>query len=376
MTMDWGIYVHVPWCRIRCPYCAFHVVPGEASPPSERFIEQILREADQRTPFFSGEAKTLFFGGGTPSRLPPKTLARIIEGLPLAKNAEISMEANPEDLEAAVLDGLTDAGIRRISVGIQTLSDTRARRLGRLHTLAKAEEALALLKASDLSSWSADLMFGLPDSTTADLAEDLVRLLAFDPPHVSVYGLTIEDNTPFARAVARGRMTPLPDEAWRAQYDLLVTTLRDADIERYEVSNFARVGDECIHNEGYWSDRPYMGLGPSAHGFYPDGQRYRNLADTDRYLSGGDPTAHIEAPTRTQAAMDYVASSIRSRMGIDLTHLAKRHRCEVRHSVSEQLGHAGMVAAGQERIRLTEDGFPVADSVASRLVEGLQDLTG
>ena len=251
MSTPWGIYIHVPWCRIQCPYCAFHVVAGDATPPSERYVERILWEADLRKEAFSGDAQTLFFGGGTPSRLPPETLAEIIEGLPLRDNVEISMEANPEDLDHETLMKLLDAGLNRISVGIQTLSEVRARRLGRLHTLNKAEEALTLLANSRLASWSADLMFGLPDSTTADLCQDLTQMLAYSPPHVSVYGLTIEENTPFARAVERGRMHPLPDDVWRAQYDLLVRTLSAADVERYEVSNFARRGHECVHNTGY-----------------------------------------------------------------------------------------------------------------------------
>lgn len=376
MSSSWGIYVHVPWCRIQCPYCAFHVVPGDAAPPEERFVRSVLSEAERRRDAFPGRAQTLFFGGGTPSRLSPKTLGQIIRRLPLASKPEISMEANPEDLNEEVLERLLDVGVSRISVGIQSLSESRARRLGRFHTLAKAKEALALLANSSLVSWSADLIFGLPDSTTEDLREDLTRLLAYDPPHVSVYGLTIEDGTPFASAVARGRMTPLPDEDWRAQYDLLVGTLHASSVERYEVSNFARAGHECLHNDGYWTDRPYMGLGPSAHGFSADGTRYRNRADTKHYLSGMDPTAASETPTRAQAAMDYVTSAIRSRRGVQLSHLESRHRFHLHSAIVDQLSTLGFLQRDEGRVYLSHEGFPIADTVASRLVEGLRDVTG
>ena len=159
-------------------------------------------------------------------------------------------------------------------------------------------------------------------------------------------------------------------------FSSIVSTLHDAGIERYEVSNFARRGEECLHNEGYWADRPYMGLGPSAHGFYPDGRRYRNVADTARYLSPCDPTEHMESPTRAQAAMDYVASGIRCRAGVATAHLQNAHGFEVAAPIVEGLTRAGLLMSKHGSVRLTKNGFPIADTVASRLVEGLHDLTG
>lgn len=370
----YGVYVHVPWCRVRCPYCAFYVVRDRSAagrPPAfASFVDAVLAEHALRTPDFPGPAATVFLGGGTPSRLPGTELRRLLDGLPRVPGAEVSAEVNPEDV-AAFLGPALDAGVNRISLGIQSFDPSQGRRLGRAHSQRDAADALAAVGASGVRSWSADLMFALPGQTLADLERDLDALLAHDPPHVAVYGLTIEPGTPFERANAAGRMAVPDDDAWREMYDRLVERLAAAGLLRYEVSNFAKPGHESAHNLGYWQERPYLGLGPSAHGLLPDGARYVNAPDLTAYLRGGDPTGEREPPDPERIARDALISALRCRDGIDLDRLSRRTGYAPRSSAVERLIATGLLARTGSRIALAGDGWPLADAVVGRLVDAL-----
>lgn len=370
MTRGWGLYVHIPWCRAHCPYCGFHVVTDPV-PPSQRFTDCAIQEIASRRGDYPGLASTLYLGGGTPSRLPLEALGKLIDAAPLAHDAEVTLEANPEDLDEHWCDAIVERGATRISLGVQSLQTHVSRRLGRAHTSRVARTALAHVQQAPLASWSVDLIFGVPGQSLEDLKRDLQDILEFEPPHVSLYGLTIEPGTRFEQAVRRKRMTPIEDDVWRTQYDLLVATLGEAGLERYEVSNFARPGHESRHNQAYWQDVPYMGIGPSAHGLKPDGVRYLNQPDTPGYLTRGGPTEETERPSRWQAAVDYLASAIRTREGADLVHLSQRHRHACDPSTILALTEQGWVNHNASRVRLTSEGFPMADAIAARLVDRL-----
>lgn len=371
MTAGWGLYVHIPWCRAHCPYCGFHVVTDPATPPAARFVDCAIEEIVSRRGAYPGLASTLYLGGGTPSRLPLEDLGRLIAAAPTGPNAEITIEANPEDIDEGWCTGIANHGVTRISVGVQSLQKHVSRRLGRAHTSRIARTALDRVRQAPLTSWSVDLIFGVPGQSLEDLERDLRDILAFDPPHVSAYGLTIEPGTRFEQAVRRKRMTPIEDDLWRSQYDLLVTTLEEAGIERYEVSNFARAGHESRHNQAYWQDVPYMGIGPSAHGLQPDGTRYLNQPDTPSYLTRGGPEEETERPSPWQAAVDYLASAIRTREGVDLTYLAQRHGHACDPNTLSALIEQGWVNRDPSRLRLTSKGLPIADAIAARLVDRL-----
>lgn len=355
----WGVYVHVPWCRVRCPYCAFYVVPDRGAPEWRPFVDRILGERDLRA--FPGRPSTLSFGGGTPSRLPPDALAVLVAGL--APTGEVSSEANPEDVTPEWLTGALAAGIDRLSLGVQSFDPAVAGRLGRLHTAREADEVCRRVAASGVRSWSVDLIFAVPGQTLADLDADLDRVLDLGAPHVSVYGLTVEDGTPFAKIGLR----PADDDQWRAMYDRIVARLSAAGIERYEVSNFAREGHRSAHNRLYWSDAPYLGLGPSAHGYAPDGERWVNVPDLGRYLREADPTAHRERPEREQAAADYVVGALRAVEGLDLGRMRARWGLEPDPEVVARLERGGLVRAHRDRVALTDQGFPVCDAVQAAL---------
>lgn len=369
--MPHGTYVHVPWCRVHCPYCGFYV-RTDPRPPVDRFVDRVLEEARGWEAAFPGPARSIALGGGTPSRLPLDALARLVHGLPRAPGAEISLEANPEDLAEGWIDEAIDAGFQRISLGVQSFREPLARRLGRGHTVEAARRAVRALGRSAVRSWSLDLIFAVPGQTLEDLAHDLDAVVDSGAPHVALYGLTIEPGTPFARLEASGRLRPVDEDLWRAMYDLVVERLGHAGLQRYEVSNFARPGHRSVHNEGYWEGRPYLGLGPSAHGFAPDGRRWVNVRDVDAWLAGAPPK--IEHPTGEDAAADLVVSALRHVDGLDLAALARRTGHRPAPDAVRALVAIGVLASEGDRVALTDAGFPLADTITGRLVRALRPV--
>lgn len=354
----WGVYVHVPWCRVRCPYCAFDIVPRE-QPRDRAFLDGVFTDLDRWLPAYDGSPLTLYLGGGTPSLLQPHTIGELIDRVGAA---HVSLEANPEDLDRDRLDELMSVGVHRISLGVQSLQTRTQRLLGRGHQDARA--ALELLASSALASWSADLIFGVPGQTLQELDADLDALLAFRPPHVSLYDLTLEPGTGLTRLHQR-RPLALPDEdLWAALQDRIVERLTAAGLERYEVSNFARPGHRSTHNELYWQLAPYLGAGPGAHGLAPDGRRWVN-ASWEAWIAG-EP-AQVEHPDPEQAARDALVAGLR---GIDGLAPSSLGAFVVEPAVLARLRAADLLRPGP-RLRLTRRGFDVCDAVTRTMSDAL-----
>jgi oxygen-independent coproporphyrinogen-3 oxidase len=271
-----GVYVHVPFCRVHCPYCDFAVRPHR---PGEEplLVEGVLAEAGRRAPRDDGRADdgrpwgSLYLGGGTPSRLAPEHFVALARGLDtrldFAAGHERGLEANPEDVDDARVAAWLAAGVGRVSLGAQSFHDDELRRLGRTHGRAGIERAAARLRARGLTSWSLDLMYAYPGHALERFAESLARAIALGPPHVSAYAFTPEAGTPLGDAVRAGRRTRPEGDAEAAFYDLARTTLEAAGYRHYEISNFARPGFETRHHLRYWRRGSYLGLGPSAVSF-------------------------------------------------------------------------------------------------------------
>lgn len=361
-----GIYVHVPWCRAVCPYCAFYVVRDDGIQPTDRYVDRVLAEHARWASSFPGPVRSVFLGGGTPSRLPLSDLRRLLAGLPPAP--EVGVEVNPEDVDARWVAEAIDLGVTRISVGVQSFSSNQARRLGRGHTVAEAHRVLNLLR-DRAPSWSLDLIFAVPDQTLTEWDRELDVAIDAGAPHISLYGLTWEPGTPLDALRVRGRLKPVDDDLWRDMYDRAVGRLAAAGLNRYEVSNFARHGHRSVHNEGYWAGRPYMGLGPSAHGFAPDGRRWTNPRDLSAWLAGAPEV--IEHPTGTSATADLLLAGLRRVDGIDLDRLRARTGHAPSDDAVRALVRGGMLRQEGPVIALTDAGFPVADAVVLKLVDTL-----
>jgi oxygen-independent coproporphyrinogen-3 oxidase len=271
-----GVYVHVPFCRVHCPYCDFAVRPHRAD-EEPVLVEGILAEAARRAPRGDGLADdgrpwgSLYLGGGTPSRLAPASFAALLAGLDarlaFAPGHERGLEANPEDVDDARVAAWREAGVGRVSLGAQSFHDDELRRLGRTHGRSGIEAAAGRLAAHGMTDWSLDLMYAYPGHTLERFAESLERAVALGPPHVSAYAFTPEPGTPLGDAVRSGRRTRPEGDDEAAYFELARVALEAAGYRHYEVSNFARPGHETRHHLRYWRRGSYLGLGPSAVSF-------------------------------------------------------------------------------------------------------------
>lgn len=275
-----SLYIHIPWCVQKCPYCDFnsHALKGEV--PHEEYVRHLLADLDNDVALTAGrEVSTIFIGGGTPSLLSSEAMQLLLDGvrarLPLATDAEITMEANPGTVEADRFSGYQRAGVNRISIGVQSFSPQKLQRLGRIHGPEEATRAAHLAAGLGLRSFNLDLMHGLPDQSLAEALDDLKQAIALNPPHLSWYQLTIEPNTLFG---SRPPVLPDDDSLWDIfeQGDAL---LRAAGYQQYETSAYAKPGYRCEHNLNYWRFGDYLGVGCGAHGklTQPDGTILRTV---------------------------------------------------------------------------------------------------
>jgi len=273
-----SLYIHIPWCVQKCPYCDFnsHALKGEV--PHEEYVRHLLADLDADLPLTAGrEVSTLFIGGGTPSLLSSEAMQMLLDGvrqrLPLSADAEITMEANPGTVEAERFSGYQRAGVNRISIGVQSFSPQKLTRLGRIHDADEAKRAARLAAGLGLRSFNLDLMHGLPDQSLEEALDDLRQAIELNPPHLSWYQLTIEPNTLFA---SRPPVLPDDDALWDIfeQGDRLLTA---AGYQQYETSAYAKPGYRCEHNLNYWRFGDYLGIGCGAHGklTQPDGRIIR-----------------------------------------------------------------------------------------------------
>ena len=289
-TRPVGVYIHIPFCRRRCNYCDFLSTGGATGVPGE-YVDALLSEwglwADTLRRQDLG-LQSIYVGGGTPSLLEPLQLRRLIDGvrsvIPTLPDCEITMESNPDSLDAARIRVYADAGINRLSVGVQSFSDCSLERLGRLHDSAGAERALRQAREAGIHNLSLDLMYGLPGSLPGEEVASLRHAIELSPEHISWYNLTLAAGTPLAKSVAEGREVMPDDDTVLATMREGWSLLAESRFEHYEISNFARPGFVSHHNLGYWLFTDYVGLGLGASGFV-SGRRWTNVSDMAVYLT-------------------------------------------------------------------------------------------
>jgi oxygen-independent coproporphyrinogen-3 oxidase len=357
-----GLYVHVPFCAARCAYCDFSsgAVSGAAV---ERWLAALEREVDQRAPVAAGLVfSSVFLGGGTPSTLAPEQVGRLFRALrgsfAVAPDAEITLEANPESVEAQRLAAWWAAGVNRLSVGAQSFHADELARLGRIHPAERPAEAFALARAQGFRRLSLDLMFGFPGQTLERWGASLERALELEPEHLSAYALSPEPGTRLGDAVLAGAAPVAPDAEQAEAYGLFLERAARAGLGSYETSNVCRPDAEARHNLVYWLRRPYLGLGPSAHGLM-GGARYGNHRDFERWAvaleSGGSPEAEREVESAAAAAREVLL------LGLRLTTGVRRSDYEpgLWEVVARRYGRALEEAAATGRLRATADGFAI-----------------
>lgn len=371
-----GLYVHVPFCVQRCHYCSFNTAPLEDAGVMRRYVAALLAELDllAARPWNPAvQITSVFLGGGTPSLLPPADLAAILDRvrhrLRVEAGAEVTMEANPESVGREALSGWREAGVTRLSLGVQALDDTLLRRLGRLHDARGARAAFEMARAAGFANVSVDLMYGLPGLDVATWADTVERVLDWQPEHLSAYGLTLD---PGSRWGATG-VDGLPaEETVVSQYWALVRAAAARGFEHYEISNYARSGFRSRHNLVYWQAGEYLAAGPGACGFTGD-VRYGNTRALTRYCSaleeGTLPVEYAERLTPRQRLAERLILGLRTADGVPGGWLRERARDDagLRHRLA-QWRQKGLLADASGHTRLTESGFLVSDALFVELL--------
>jgi oxygen-independent coproporphyrinogen-3 oxidase len=302
-----SLYVHIPWCVRKCPYCDFNSHEARARIPEQEYIDALLRDLEQDLPRVWGRiVHTIFIGGGTPSLFSPEAIDRLLSGirarLPLDQNIEITLEANPGTVELERFKGFRTAGINRLSIGIQSFDEEKLKALGRIHGREEALRAAEAARAAGFDNFNLDLMFGLPGQTVEQALADMRTAMTLRPTHLSAYQLTIEPNTLFH---ARPPTLPDDDTTWDMQ-SRLQTELAAADYRQYEVSAYARPGYECRHNLNYWKFGDYLGIGAGAHAKITAASDAQGCASVAR---GGTPGATITRLWKVKHPNEYLSAA-------------------------------------------------------------------
>jgi putative oxygen-independent coproporphyrinogen III oxidase len=366
-----GIYIHVPFCAVRCGYCDFNTYVPDGPGQQDRFVEAALLELRLAAARLDGRAaSTVFFGGGTPTLLGPRELVRLLDAVAatvgLEAGAEVTTEANPESVDLEAFRVLLDGGFTRVSLGMQSSAPHVLRALDRVHTPGRAVAAAAEAREAGFDHVSLDLIYGTDGESDADWELSVRDALSAGPDHVSAYALTVEPGTALAAAIRRGGARAPDDGDQARRYLLADTVLADAGLQWYEISNWA-AGEEarCHHNLGYWRSCDWWGIGPGAHS-HVDGVRWWNLRRPGDYsarlLRGESPAAGREVLSDEQRALEAVMLGLRVREGLAVAALSSAGRL----AVDEQIARGHVTVAGA-RIRLTRHGRLFADAVIRAL---------
>ncbi len=370
-----GIYIHIPFCKSRCIYCGFYSTT--LLDLRKKYINAVCREMELRKNYIREPFSTIYLGGGTPSLLDEAELTKLFLYInnvyDVDRNAEITMECNPDDITPEFTNMLSRLPINRVSMGAQTFADSRLRLLHRRHNSDEVKHAVKLLREAGIKNISIDLMFGFPDESLSQWKEDISAALALNVEHISAYSLMYEEDTPLWKMLDTGKVKEIDEELSLTMFKELVCQLTDAGYEHYEISNFARPGYRSRHNSSYWHQVPYIGLGAAAHSFDLNSRQW-NVADLRLYIeeinNGIIPMEREELDNDT-TFNDIITTALRTSDGIDLnameTRLGKRYRNTLISAAGKHL-EQGLLEIRHDRLRLTAEGIFISDMVMSDLM--------
>ena len=371
-----GLYLHIPFCKKRCIYCDFF--SSTLLKYRGAYVSALCRELRQRKDYLKGEpVKTVYLGGGTPSLLQRTELEQLfgeigkVYGLDACE--EITMEANPDDLTEHYVHMLTTLPVNRLSIGIQTFNDGLLKLLNRRHTAAEAIDAVKRCQDAGFSNISIDLIYGLPGETDVLWEHDLEQAIALGVQHISAYSLTYEEGTALWQLREKKQVQEADEEQSLRFFSTLMTRLKEAGYQHYEISNFCLPGRHSRHNSSYWEEIPYLGCGAAAHSF--DGtSRQWNVADIGQYLQGiaeGKPVFEREVLDLTTRYNEFVMTGLRTANGIELTKLRERYGeklCRYCLEMAKPCIERGFLAINGHQLHLTETGIFISDDIISDLM--------
>jgi oxygen-independent coproporphyrinogen III oxidase len=369
-----GIYFHIPFCRQACYYCDFHFSTNREL--QTEMVQALARELELRRAYLAAQVKTVYFGGGTPSLLQPSEIAFLLDKVrtlyDVSEDAEVTLEANPDDLDRATLKDLKSVGVNRLSIGIQSFDDAILKSLNRAHDAGMALRCVDTARKVGFVNISIDLIYAIPGQDENLWKKNISTALALQPEHISAYSLTIEDKTVFGRWAAKGKIRAVDDDQTASEFDLLTAMLASAGYEHYEVSNFCLPGLYSRHNSSYWKQQPYLGIGPAAHS-YDLASRQFNVPNNHHYLKSinmGAIPATVEILTTAEKINDYLLTTLRTSWGCDLSRIEREHDINlfaVRREYIETLVNNGLAVVNGTTLVLTQKGRFVADKIASDL---------
>ncbi len=376
-TLEAALYLHVPFCRAKCPYCDFYSLP-KALDKVPAYLKALKTEAKFWAPKLKGYRLVTFYaGGGTPSLLPPsfyEELFSYLAELFSLELGEVTLEANPEGLSLEQLKAYRSLGFNRLSLGAQSFQEKGLCALGRRHTVREIKEAVELARRAGFENLSLDLIFAWPGQTLKDLEEELKRAISLGPEHLSCYELTIEEGTPFGQLYTQGKLILPEEETVVSMYTLIEDFLIASGYEHYEISNYAKPGWRCQHNLFYWEAKPYLGLGPAA-ASYLDGVRYKNVEDLEAYLtallSGKLPPREEECLSPEARFREAVILGLRLLEGVSRLRLLQEFGLDLKEyygPVLEDLIKKELLEWAGDFLRLTKKGLLLANQVFSYLV--------
>lgn len=372
-----GIYIHIPFCKQRCTYCDFYT---EVAPDYiESVVNAIILEIRLRTDYLAGATvETIYFGGGTPSLLTfeqfDAIFKTIFERYNVAGNAEITFEANPDDLTEEFFQSIARLPFNRISIGIQSFDDADLKRINRRHTSIQAEQAVKIAQANGFDNISIDLIYGLPLQTMSDWERQLNKTFQLNVQHISAYGLTYEKGTALWRQLEKGKVQMLSDDLMVEMYEHLLNKMNENGFEAYEISNFALPGYRSRHNGSYWKMTPYLGVGPAAHSFDGEKSRQWNVSSMKKYveaLKAGNLLFEKEELTPTDQFNDYIMVSLRTSDGVNLEYLQARFGVEMYNyclQQAEKLINEGKMERVGNCIKLTNSGIQISNLMIEEMM--------
>lgn len=388
-----GLYFHIPFCASRCIYCGFYstITPhAEKANTMDLYVDALCKEAITEKNYLFGEysntaerIETIYFGGGTPSQLQACHIEKIFcciadnyaDRMLNYSDMEISLECNPDDITPEFAENLRHLPINRISMGAQTFSDERLKFLRRRHKASDVRTAIERLRRAGIENISIDLMFGFPNETIEQWQLDIDKAIALNVEHISAYSLMYEEGTPLYQLLQKGKVKDMDEELYRTMYDTLIDRLALANYEQYEISNFAKLAHTAVspfrsrHNSAYWANKPYLGIGASAHSYNLSTRRW-NINNLQEYIYGitnNHPIYEVETIDADTHYDDMVTTALRTKSGIDLTTLPSPYKEHIAKA-SAPLISQGLLTITDSHLHLTRNGIYVSDFVMSELM--------
>lgn len=371
-----GIYIHIPFCKKRCIYCDFYSTTDSRKIP--QYIEAIKKEAALRKDYAGGETvETIYLGGGTPSQLTGQQVKDIIGHIyniySVSENAETTIEMNPDDISLPLLQSLKEAGVNRLSMGIQTFNEQNLKFLNRRHTAAEAIDKVKMCQDCGFDNISIDLIYGMPVESHDDWIADIEKAISLGTQHISAYHLIYEEGTRMTQLLEQGIITETDEEESLSQFKTMIDMLKSAGFVHYEISNFCKPGFESKHNSSYWKGKKYTGIGPSAHSFDGNNRQW-NIANLDEYIykvNNGQQFWEEEILSTAEKYNDLILTSLRTMWGLDMNMLERSFgKIYLDYCMKNAMPHIerGTLSLQDGIMKLTENGIFVSDDIMSDLM--------